>query len=155
MSLIQFRPSRTASWATQLHRDLLNGKWDRAFDFNVFAADANDTQEDAQWSPAVDVQETDKAYVIHADLPGIVAKDVEITSDKGVLTIRGTRTGNDSEPNGYRRVERAYGKFVRRFTLPETASVNAIEAKFANGVLTVTIPKQEAVQPRRIEIAAA
>jgi HSP20 family protein len=155
MSLIHFQPARTANWAAQIQRGLLNGgllnDWERAFGFNALANDADE----AAWVPAVDIRETDKAFVINADLPGVAAQDVEITSDKGVLTIRGTRANDASEPNAYSRVERAYGKFARRFTLPETANVDAIAAKSANGVLTVTIPKQEAVQPRRIEIAAA
>ena len=148
MSLIQFQPVRAASWAAQIERDL-----ERAFDFSRWSDAA--TGEETNWSPSVDIRETEKAFVIAVDLPGVAPKDVEITSDKGVLTIRGTRAGETEEPNRYRRVERAYGKFARRFTLPETAKVDAIAAKTANGVLTVTIPKQEAVQPRRIEIAAS
>jgi HSP20 family protein len=152
MSLIHFQPARAASWAAQIHRDL-----ERAFDVNHWADETRGRVQDepTDWSPAVDVRETDKAFVVTADLPGVSAQDLEITTDKGVLTIRGTRPAAGEEPNRYRRVERAYGKFARRFTLPETAKVDAIEAKTAHGVLTVTIPKREAVQPRRIEIAAA
>ena len=146
MSLIHFQPR--AAWAAELHRDL-----ERAFDFNRWS-DASPGEE-TNWAPAVDIRETEKSFVITADLPGVNAQDLEITSDKGVLTIRGTRAAEAEEPNRYRRVERAYGKFARRFTLPETAKIDAIAAKTANGVLTVTIPKQEAVQPRRIEIASA
>ena len=150
MSLIHFQPARATSWAAQLHRDL-----ERAFDFNGWANAAAEQGEQANWAPPVDIRETDKSFVIAVDVPGVAQKDIEITADKGVLTIRGTRASEPEEPNRYRRVERAYGKFARGFTLPETARTDAIEAKTSNGVLTVTIPKQEAVQPRRIEVAAA
>jgi HSP20 family protein len=153
MSVIHFQPARQSNWAAQVQRDL-----ERAFDLNwrgLSLGDSSAVKELSDWAPAVDVRETDAAYLLNVDIPGIAPEHVEITSDKGVLTIRGSRTAEAEEPNRYRRVERAYGKFERRFTLPETANVEAIAAKTANGVLTVTIPKREAVQPRRIEIAAA
>jgi HSP20 family protein len=154
MNVIHFQPATQLngrlSWAGQLQRDL-----ERAFDFNWGGSFAEQSEELSDWSPAVDVRETDSAFVVHVDLPGVKPEHLEITTDKGVLTIRGNRAAEAEEPNRYARVERAYGKFARRFTLPETANVDGIVAKTANGVLTVTIPKQEAVQPRRIEIAAA
>ena len=155
MSVIQFQPARAVNLAAQIERDLA-----RAFDLNWSNWSDSDRQADerADWTPPVDIRETDKAYVLSVDIPGVAPEQLEITSDKGVLTIRGQRAGEaqtETEVNRYRRVERAYGKFVRRFTLPETANVDAIAAKTAQGVLTVTIPKQETVQPRRIEIAAA
>jgi len=153
MSVIHFQPARRSSWAAQVQRDL-----ERAFDLNWrrwTALDAPENRELSDWAPAVDVREIDTAFVLNVDIPGVAAQDVEITSDKGVLTISGKRTAETEEPNSYNRVERAYGKFARRFTLPESANTDAIAAKTANGVLTVTIPKREAVQPRRIKIAAA
>jgi|SRR5712671_4079136 len=148
MSVIHFQPARHSSWAAQVQRDL-----ERAFDFNWHGWPEG--KEVSDWAPPVDIRETDAAYVLNVDIPGVAAEAVEITSDKGVLTIRGTRAAEAEEPNRYRRVERAYGKFARRFTLPESANADAIAAKTAHGVLTITIPKREAVQPRRIEIAAA
>jgi HSP20 family protein len=153
MSVIHFQPARHSSWAAQVQRDL-----ERAFDFNLQGWRLAETQDDkdvTNWAPPVDIRETDSAYVLNVDIPGVAAEAVEITSDKGVLTIRGTRAAEAEEPNRYRRVERAYGKFARRFTLPESANADAIAAKTAHGVLTITIPKRAAVQPRRIEIAAA
>jgi HSP20 family protein len=155
MSVISFQPGRTVNLAAQIQRDLA-----RALDFglgNLSTADEQHDREVSDWVPPVDIRETDKSYVLAVDLPGVSPDQLEITTDKGVLSIRGQRVGEaeEAEPNRYRRVERAYGKFVRRFTLPETANVDAIAAKTTNGVLTITIPKQEAVQPRRIEIAAA
>jgi HSP20 family protein len=108
------------------------------------------------WLPPVDIHEEDNQYLVHTDLPGVDPKAVEITSDKGVLTIRGKReeTRRDAR-DGYRRIERISGDFQRRFSLPETADVQNIKAKFANGVLEITIPKLAEVQPQRITVEAA
>jgi len=106
------------------------------------------------WVPAVDIKEEDKQFVLHADLPGVESKDIEITMEKGVLTIRGKRASEArAERNGYRRVERVSGEFFRRFSLPDTADSQAIKARHTNGVLEVVIPKQDAVLPRRIDVA--
>ena len=84
------------------------------------------------------------------------AKDIDITLEKGVLTIRGHRKlETRDEKNGFRRVERVSGEFYRRFTLPDTADSQAVKAKFANGVLEVAIPKQAQVMPRRLAVEAA
>jgi HSP20 family protein len=108
-----------------------------------------------EWLPAVDIKEEDKQFVLHADLPGVEPKDIEITMEKGQLTIRGRRdTESRDDKNGYRRVERVNGEFFRRFSLPDTADAQAIKAKVVNGVLEVVIPKQEAVLPRRINVAS-
>jgi HSP20 family protein len=122
--------------------------------FNV-PADAGDETHSAvvDWVPAVDIKEEDKQFVLHADLPGVDAKDIEVSLEKGVLTIRGRRAAESrEEKNGYRRVERVSGEFFRRFTLPDTADSTAVKAKFVNGVLEVQIPKQPTVLPRRISV---
>ena len=88
-----------------------------------------------------------------ADIPGVDPKDIEITMEDGVLTVKGERyfkTKNDDET--YKRLERSSGSFYRRFSLPDTADGEHIEAKGNNGVLEITIPKHEKVQPRKIEV---
>jgi HSP20 family protein len=104
----------------------------------------------------VDIHEEESQFVLSVDLPGVDPKAVEITSDKGVLTIRGQREDTRREAReGYRRVERINGEFQRRFSLPESADVQSIQAKSSNGVLEVTIPKLAQVQPHRITVQAA
>jgi HSP20 family protein len=94
--------------------------------------------------------------VLHVDLPGVDPKAVEITSDQGVLTIRGQREDSRKESReGFRRVERISGEFQRRFSLPDSADAKNIKAKFVNGVLEVAIPKVAQVQPQRITVEAA
>ncbi len=108
----------------------------------------------SHWAPAVDIKEEADRYVLRADVPGVDSKDIEITMENGVLTIKGERKHEDTEEReGYKRVERVYGTFYRRFTLPDTADAEKVSASSKNGVLEVTIPKQEKVQPRKIKIS--
>jgi HSP20 family protein len=108
------------------------------------------------WIPHVDIHEEDQRFVVAADLPGVERKDIDITADKGVLTLKGERRSEKkSAKDGYERVERATGTFLRRFTLPESADAEAIQATLVNGVLEVSIPKRPQEQPRRISVAAA
>jgi len=108
------------------------------------------------WIPRVDVHEEAARFVVTADLPGVEGKDIEITADEGVLTIKGERRSETkASKDGFERVERASGTFLRRFTLPESADAGAIKASHTNGVLEVVIPKRPQAQPRRIEVQAA
>ena len=104
--------------------------------------------------PAVDVVEEKDRYILRADLPGVGRDDIEITTDGGVLTLKGERKIEVSANVNYAHTERAGGSFVRRFTLPETAQTEAIKATHVNGVLEITIPKQPMPQVRRINIDA-
>jgi HSP20 family protein len=122
----------------------------------LFGAPQTTATESGAWLPPVDIHEEESQFVLSVDLPGVDPKAVEITSDKGVLTIRGQREDTRREAReGYRRVERINGEFQRRFSLPESADVQSIQAKSSNGVLEVTIPKLAQVQPHRITVQAA
>ena len=106
-----------------------------------------------RWSPAVDIKEEADRFLIPADLPGVDPKDIEITMDNGVLTIKGERQSEAREEKaGYKRVERVSGSFYRRFSLPDTADAERIEAKGKDGVLEIILTKHEKVQPRKIEV---
>lgn len=107
----------------------------------------------SNWSPSVDVKEDDKRFIFLADIPGVEPKDIEVTCKDGVLIIKGERkTETTEDKDDYKRVERSSGTFYRRFTLPDTADTESIEAKSKNGVLELTIPKTEKAKARRIEI---
>jgi HSP20 family protein len=94
--------------------------------------------------------------VVRADLPGVKPADIEITAEKGVLSLRGARHFEQRKDDGhYSRVERVSGKFVRTFTLPDNVQTDAIKAAFKDGVLELTIPKVARQEPRRIEVQAA
>lgn len=107
----------------------------------------------AQWAPAVDIKEEPDRFVIYADIPGVEPEKIEVTMERGMLSIKGERsTEKKEEQEGYTRVERSRGTFYRRFSLPDTADPEGIQAKGNNGVLEVTIPKKPAQQARRIEV---
>lgn len=147
MNLIRYEPW---SLVNRLHSDL-----DRIFSRD-YLSDDDSRGAVSDWMPAVDVQETADSFVLRADLPGVESKDIDITMENGVLSLRGRRQSETrSEDRGYKRIERISGEFFRRFTLPDTADAESISAKASNGVLTVTIRKRPEVQPRRIEVKAS
>jgi HSP20 family protein len=107
-----------------------------------------------RWVPATDLAETPDAYVLRADLPGMSPEDVHIELENRVLSISGERRAETTEQGaGFHRVERAFGSFHRSLTLPAGVDAEAITASFDQGVLTVRVPKPEAVKPRRVSIA--
>jgi HSP20 family protein len=110
----------------------------------------------ADWVPAVDIVEEKERFVLRADVPGVSPDDIDVSMDKGVLTVSGQRLEETSEEaHGARRLERVNGKFYRRFTLPETANAEEITASSNNGILEVVIPKQAQVESRRITVKSA
>ena len=110
------------------------------------------------WTPNMDAWETEHAFVVQLDLPGLNRDDVEVNFDQNTLSIRGTRASTiPTVEKGELRVffaERSPGAFSRTVRFPQYVEASKIEAAFNNGVLTVTIPKSEAAKPRKIEIAA-
>ena len=102
-------------------------------------------------TPQMDVRETDKEIVVEAELPGIDEKDVSLALQDGVLTIRGEKKHeHDEERENYRMMERRYGSFQRSLRLPDTVDEDRVEARFDNGVLTVSLPKRpEAIGKQR------
>jgi HSP20 family protein len=122
----------------------------------LFGAPLTTAADSGAWLPPVDIHEEANQFVLNVDLPGVDPKAVEITSEQGVLTIRGRREDSRKESrDGFRRIERISGEFQRRFSLPETADAANIKAKVVNGVLEVSIPKLAQVQPHRIMVEAA
>jgi HSP20 family protein len=101
----------------------------------------------------VDIVEHDTEYLIKAELPGVKKDDVKVTVQDDVLTITGERTFEKEEKGRkYHRVERAYGRFARSFTLPEDSDGNKVAAEFNDGVLKVHLPKSERAKPKSIEV---
>ena len=115
--------------------------------------DGEETMTVAEWVPAVDVSEDEKEYLIKAELPEIKRDDAKVTVENGVLTISGERKLEKEEKGRrYHRVERAYGSYVRSFTLPDDADGDKVAAEFKDGVLRVHLPKNETAKPKAIEI---
>jgi len=116
-------------------------------------SDANEWLTRAEWAPLVDIVEDDKEYLIKAELPEVDKNDVKVTLERGVLTISGERKAETEEKGKkYHRIERSYGSFVRRFTLPDDADPNHVTADFKSGVLHVRVQKAEEAKPRQIDV---
>ena len=129
-------------------------RFNREFD-HFFRSHGRDG-EHTNFAPAVDIEETEEAVVLSADLPGVDEKDIEITVHQGVLVLSGKREDTrdeESENSVYR--ERRYGSFFRRFRLGSKVDPDAIVAAYKNGVLTVTLPKKEEAKPKQIPVATA
>jgi HSP20 family protein len=148
MTVVTYEPW---SLVNRLHRQL-----DQVFNKAATPADTASAAS-VSWVPRVDVYEEPERFVVLADVPGVESKDINITTEDGVLTIRGERRSEKkaTDNNGYERIERTAGTFLRRFTLPESANTETITAKQTNGVLEISIPKHPQVQPRRITVEAA
>jgi len=107
------------------------------------------------WVPTVDVFDTAEAVVLKAELPGMKIADIQIEVDDNVLTIKGERSFEEKvDEERYYRVERRYGSFQRSLALPQGVKADDIDATYEDGILEVTVPKSEAVKPRRIEVQA-
>jgi HSP20 family protein len=107
------------------------------------------------WLPAVDVSETGDKITVKAEIPGMEAKDIEISMVGDTLTLKGEKKAEREEKEeNYHMVERSYGSFSRTMKLPATVDADKVEATYKNGVLTVVLPKKEEVKPKAIEIKA-
>ncbi|HSA62484.1 MAG TPA: Hsp20/alpha crystallin family protein [Nitrospiraceae bacterium] len=107
----------------------------------------------AEWSPLVDISEDEKEYLVKAELPEVKKEDVKLTVQDNVLSITGERKYEKEEKGKkYHRVERAYGSFMRSFTLPEDADATKVAAEYKDGILRVHLPKSEKAKPKSIEV---
>jgi len=120
---------------------------------DVVARMLNEPRGARPWSPSVDILETENELVLKADLPEVKLEDIEVRVENNTLTLKGERKfEKDEKAKGYHRMERAYGTFVRSFTVPTTVDAEKVGAEYKNGVLTVKLPKKEAAKPRQVKI---
>jgi HSP20 family protein len=108
----------------------------------------------ADWAPSVDIEEEDDRYLIKADLPGVDKKDIDVKLENGVLSIRGEKQTESETGKGTKRhrTERFHGSFARSFTLPDAVKADKVDASYKDGVLSLTIPKEEEAKPKSIDI---
>jgi HSP20 family protein len=140
MNIMRYEPWK---WLNQMQKELER----------EFGDTGTESSAVAEWMPAFDVKEEKDRYLLQADLPGVTPEQMEITMENGVLSVRGERnTEARSESEGYKRIERVYGSFHRRFALPDSADSEHINAKFANGVLEILIPKKEVAVAKKIAV---
>ena len=144
MNLVYYQP-----WS-------LMDRWHREID-ELFTGRSDPSQptvtNGAAWTPSVDLTEEGDRFILRADVPGVAAKDIEVSAEDGTLTVRGERPARErASGDGFEHVERAVGTFLRRFSLPDSAHAEAIKARYADGVLEIEIPKQPRVETKRIAV---
>lgn len=117
---------------------------------------SNETLKVADWLPSVDISETDSAYLIKGEIPGVEKEDIKITLERGMLTIQGERKQEREEKGEkFYRCECSYGNFVRSFRIPEDADESAIKAEFKNGMLNVSVNKSAKAKARAVNISVS
>lgn len=110
----------------------------------------------ADWSPSVDISETDTAYLIKGEIPGVDKGDVKVSIENGMITMRGERKLEKEEKGKkFHRIERSYGSFVRSFRMPDDVDESAIKAEFKDGMISVTLPKSAKTKAKAIEVSVS
>ena len=130
----------------------LINRWHPEFD-RLLGESLGGPTDDTTWTPSVDVHEQHDRFLLSADMPGVEAKDIEVSAEDGVLTIRAERlTRARAEGDTVENVKSVSGTFLRRSTLLVAAQAEAIKARYANGVLEIDIPKQARVKTKRVAV---
>lgn len=110
----------------------------------------------ADWTPSADISETDTAYLIKAEIPGVKKEDVKVTLQDGMLTIQGERKMEKEEKDKkFHRIERSYGSFMRSFRVPDDADESAVKAEFKDGMLNVTLTKSAKAKSKAINVSVS
>jgi HSP20 family protein len=157
MALVKWSPTLPSPvgrpWA---EFDTLRREIDRLFDTHFVEVFSNEETSRALWMPRLDVRELDHVFMVEVDLPGMSIDDIAVSIENNMLVITGDRQAACSgEPGQLSHHERPLGKFERAFTLPTVVEVDKVEARYTNGVLTVTVPKAVAATTKRIAIQAS
>lgn len=133
---------------SEIHRAL-----DHLFDRNYLLENHFPSAELTQWTPKIDIKEKDNQYIIRADIPGVDPKDIDVSLEQGILTIKGKKEiEKHEEKENYMHTERASGFFYRAISLPNISDPSKIKAKSKNGVLEITVSKNEKTQQRKIQV---
>jgi HSP20 family protein len=148
MAMVRFDPFRDIA--------VLQDRMNRLFNETYAPRQSDDLMSRGTWTPSVDIYEVEGALVIKAELPDMRREDIDVSVENNTLTIKGERKlDSEIKQENFHRVERAYGSFVRSFSLPNTVDSSKIGAEYKNGVLTVKLPVREEAKARQIQIEAA
>lgn len=110
----------------------------------------------ADWAPSVDISETDAAYLVKAEIPGVRKEDVKVAIQDGMLTLQGERRQEKEEKGKkFHRVERCYGSFMRSFRMPDDADEGKVKAEFKDGMLNITLAKSEKAKPKQVNVSVS
>ena len=141
MTLAKWNPARSLVSPEREIERFFNGLWNQAY------------SGDTCWRPSVDLAESEDAYELTVEIPGMKKEDIQIKYQDKVLTLSGERRQEEEKKGkSYSRVERSYGRFERSFWIPADVKADAIKARYADGVLTIEVPKSEKAKPQEIRI---
>ncbi len=133
--------------------DRMRRDMDRLWDSFLEGAPGRRDEERGEWLPSLDVSETKNELVVKAEVPGMDAKDVDISLSDGVLTIKGEKKQEKEEKEAdYHLIERSYGAFTRSIQLPKEVQGDKINASYKDGILRITLPKSEEAKKKEIRI---
>lgn len=134
----------------------VSNRLNRVFGRPLARMEPNEMFAVADWTPSADISESDTAYLIKAEIPGVNKEDVKVTIENGMLTIKGERKMEKEEKDKkFHRIERSYGSFMRSFRVPEDADESAVKAEFKDGVLNVTLSKSAKAKPKAINVSVS
>ncbi len=149
-TLTHWNPFRDfAEWENRLNRSLGLG---------ARTGNGKESITVAQWSPAVDISEDSKEFLVKAELPELKKEEIKVSVENGELSISGERKFDKEEKDKdkkYHRIERSYGSFIRSFTLPDDVAADKVSAEFKDGVLLVHLPKTEVTKPKPMQVAVS
>jgi HSP20 family protein len=149
----RFAMTALMRWVPFRELEEVSDRLNRMFPRPATRTNGKETMIVADWTPTVDISETDGEYQIKAEIPDVKKEDVKVTLEDGVLTIQGERKQEKEEKGKkYHRVERSYGSFVRSFSLPDVIDEEKVKAEFKDGVLSLHLPKSEKAKPKAIEV---
>lgn len=140
-------------WRAEMDR--LRNEMERLYDRFLDLRPLRRFAEEGEWMPSVDVSETAKEIIVKVEIPGVEAKEIDVSLDGNVLTIKGERKREHEERDeNFHRIERSYGSFYRSLQLPAEVEGDKIKATYKKGVLKVTLPKSKKAAGKKIEVAA-
>lgn len=143
-------------WDPYRELEEMTNRLNRLFGRATATVDGNEMMVRADWTPSVDISETDEEFQIKAELPGVKKEDVKVTLENGILTLQGERQQEREDKDlKFHRIERSYGQFVRSFTLPDLVDDAKVKAEYKDGVLNLRLPKSEKAKPKAIEVKVA
>lgn len=143
-------------WTPGTELETLRHEVERLFERTFPKAFGYEREVDHDWRPGLDVRETEDAYVMETDLPGMTAEDITVEVEGPYVVVKGERHAEHEETEeGMKRTERTFGKFYRKVALPGMAKAEEAEARYANGVMTVTVPKAEEAKAKAITVEVA
>jgi HSP20 family protein len=140
-------------WRGRREVDRFRNEMDRLFDDFFAKSTFGRFFEEGDWTPAIDLSETRKEIVVHAEIPDMDSKDIDISLNGRLLTIKGERKHEQEEKDkSYHRIERKFGSFSRSFELPVDVDAEKVKAKYKNGVLKLNLPKKKQQSVKKIEV---